>query len=218
MNKNKVLTESFLWLFIGLLICFGVSITATYSPQMMYLIYAPFGMNGFYLWLIVEIVVALILTLRIRKMSSLTAKILYLLYCVLTGISLTGIFLYYTASSIAFVFLATAITFGLFALIGKFTKIDLSKWWVYLFVGLLAVIVLEIVNIFIANNTLNMILCVASILIFCAYIAYDVQRALDENFLSDCENKGIYIAFQLFLDIINIFLDLLRLLGKARDN
>ena len=94
----------------------------------------------------------------------------------------------------------------------------MSKWWVYLGVGLLAIIVMEIINIFLMNNTLNIVLCIVSILVFCAYIAYDVQRAMDETFLSDCENKGVYIAFQLFLDIINVFLDLLRLFGKARDN
>lgn len=218
MKKNNVLSEAFTWLFIGLLLCFGVSYMATSSEQLFLLVYAPFGMNGFKLWLIAEVVVALILTFRIRKMKELTAKILYLSYCVLTGISLTGIFLIYTASSLTFVFLATAITFGIFALIGKYTKIDLSKWWVYLFVGLLAVIILEIVNIFLINNTLNIILCIASILVFCGYIAYDIQRACDDTFLSDCNNKGVYIAFQLFLDIINVFLDLLRLFGKARDN
>lgn len=218
MEKNKVLTNAFAWLFIGLLLCFGVSFVSTYSREMLFLIYAPFGLNGFYIWLIIEVVVALILTFRIRKMKPLTAKILYLLYCGLTGISLTGIFLYYTASSLAFVFLATALTFGIFALIGRYTKLNLSKWWIYLFVGLIAIIILEIVNIFLMNNTLNMILCIASILVFCIYIAYDIQKACDETFLSDCENKGIYVAFQLFIDIINVFLDLLRLFGKARDN
>lgn len=218
MKKNKVLTEAFIWLAIGLLICFGASFVCSYSETMFNLVYASLNGYGYLVWLIAEIAIALFLTVRIRKLAPSTAKLLYLLYSLLTGISLTGIFIFYTASSLAFVFLATAVTFGVFAIIGKTTQVDMSKWWVYLGVGLLAIIVMEIINIFLMNNTLNIVLCIVSILVFCAYIAYDVQRAMDETFLSDCENKGVYIAFQLFLDIINVFLDLLRLFGKARDN
>ena len=117
-------------------------------------------------------------------MQPLTAKILYILYCALTGLTLAGIFVVYTITSIIYVFLATAICFGAFALIGKYTKVDLSKWGVYLFF---------------------------------AYTAYDVKKALDKSFMVEQENKGIYCAFQLFLDFINLFLDLLRLFGNRRD-
>ena len=120
-------------------------------------------------------------------------------------------------TSIIYVFLATAICFGAFALIGKFSKVDLSKWGIYLFFALIAIIILEVINIFVMNNTLNMVLCIIGVLLFCAYTAYDVQRALDKTFLADTDNKGIYCAFQLFLDFINLFIDLLRLFGKSRD-
>ncbi len=217
MGKNKILSEAFMWLFIGLLICFGISYFTSFNPEIAYIVYGSFGGWGYLIFAIIEIALALFLSIRIRHLSPVVAKALYLGYAGLTGLSLTGIFFYYTASSLAFVFLATAVTFGIFAIIGKTTKIDLSKWYVYLLVGLLAIIVLQIVNIFIQNETFNIVLCTISILIFCGYIAFDVQRALDTNFLSDCQNKGVYIAFQLFLDIINIFLDLLRLFGKSRD-
>ncbi len=218
MGKNKLLSEAFTWLFIGLLVCFGISLLTSFSPQIAYVVFGSFGGYGYLIFAIIEIILAIFLTVRIRHLSPIVAKTLYLGYAGLTGLSLTGIFFYYTASSLAFVFLATAVTFGVFAIIGKTTKIDLSKWYVYLLVGLLAVLVLQIVNIFIQNETFNIVLCTISILIFCGYIAFDVQRALDGSFLNDCNNKGVYIAFQLFLDIINIFLDLLRLFGKARDN
>ncbi len=218
MEKNKVLTNAFTWLFIGLLTCFGVSFLSTFSETILMLVYGSFGGYGYLVWCIAEIVIAIILTARIRHLKPITAKILYLLYAVITGLSLTGIFIVYTASSLAFVFLATAIIFGVFAIIGKTTNIDLSKWYIYLFMALLAIIILEVINIFLLNETLNIVLCIISVVVFCAYIAYDVQRATDENFLAECDNKGIYIAFQLFLDIINVFLDLLRLFGKAKDN
>ena len=218
MEKNKVLTNAFTWLFIGLLTWFGVSFISTFSEPLLMLVYGSFGGYGYLIWCVAEIIIAIILTARIRSLKPITAKILYILYAIITGLSLTGLFIVYTASSLAFVFLATAIIFGVFAIIGKTTNIDLSKWYIYLFMALLAIIILEIINIFLLNETLNIVLCIVSIVIFCAYIAYDVQRATDENFLAECDNKGIYIAFQLFLDIINLFLDLLRLFGKARDN
>jgi len=217
MNKNKNLATAFGWLFIGLLICFATSFISSYSETIIYAVYGSLNGWGYLIFAIAELIVAFILVLKIRTLKPLTAKILYIIYTILTGLSLTGIFLIYTGTSICFVFLATAIIFGIFAIIGKTTNIDLSKWSVYLLVGLIAIIILEFINIFVMNSTLNMVICIVSILIFCAYIAYDVQKLNDTNFLANVDNKGIYIAFQLFLDFINIFLDLLRLFGRNRD-
>lgn len=217
MKNNEVLSNAFKWLFIGLLICFGISYVSTLNEDIFILVYGSFGGNAFLVYAIAEIVLAIVLSVRITKMKPITAKILYIGYSLLTGLSLSGIFLIYTASSLTFVFLVTAIIFGAFSIIGKTTDIDLSKWYIYLFVALLAIIILEIVNIFLLNNTLNIILGIVTILVFCAYTAYDVQMAMNNEFLAECENKGIYIAFQLFLDFINLFLKLLRLFGKSRD-
>ena len=217
MNKNEVLTNAFTWLFIGLLICFGTSYITTFNETIFTMIFSAFGGYGYLIYLVLELVVAFILMLRIYKLKPTTAKILYIAYTALTGISLTGIFAVYTSSSITYVFLATALIFGIFAIIGKTTDIDLSKWSIYLFVALIAIIILEIINMFLLNNTLNMILCIVSILVFCAYTAYDIQNAVDKSYMANCANKGIYCAFQLFIDFINIFIDLLRLFGKSRD-
>ncbi len=217
MKKNEVLSNAFMWLFIGLLVCFAVSYISTYSIEIINLLYGSFNGYGYWIFAIIEIIVALIFVALIRKLSPIAAKIMYLLYAALTGLSLTGIFIVYTSTSLTFVFLATAIIFGIFAIIGKTTNIDLSKWYVYLFVGLLAIIILDIINIFLLNKTLNLFTCIIAIVIFCAYIAYDIQKALDPYFLADTNNKGIYIAFNLFLDFINIFIRLLSLFGRSRD-
>ena len=217
MKKNEVLSNAFMWLFIGLLVCFVVSYISTYSIEIINLLYGSFNGYGYWIFAIIEIIVALIFVALIRKLSPIAAKIMYLLYAALTGLSLTGIFIVYTSTSLTFVFLATAIIFGIFAIIGKTTNIDLSKWYVYLFVGLLAIIILDIINIFLLNKTLNLFTCIIAIVIFCAYIAYDIQKALDPYFLADTNNKGIYIAFNLFLDFINIFISLLSLFGRSRD-
>ena len=131
MNRNETLVSAFTWLFIGLLVCFGISFITSVSDSMIQLVYGSFGGWGYMLFLIAEIAVAIYLSVRIYKMKPLTAKIFYLLYAALTGISLTGIFAVYTSSSITYVFLATALIFGIFAVIGKTTDIDLSKWSVY---------------------------------------------------------------------------------------
>ncbi len=217
MEKKNVLVSAFTWLFIGLLVCFGVSWITTFNEDLQRTIFGAFNGYGYLVYLVLEIVVAFILILRIYKLNPLTAKLLYIVYTALTGLSLTGIFVVYTASSLTFVFLSAAIIFGIFAIIGKTTDIDLSKWSTYVLVALIAIIILELINIFLLNNTLNIVLSIVSILVFSFFIAYDIQKALDKAFMSNCENKGIYCAFQLFLDFINIFLDLLRLFGKSRD-
>ena len=211
MENNKTLTNAFFWLFIGLLTCFGVSFLSMNYVDILYT-----KANGI-IFIVVEIAVALALSLFIRKIPPMVARVLYIVYTAITGLSLTGIFYIYTTASICYVFLATAAIFGVFAVIGKTTKIDMTKWWLYLFIGLIAVLVLEIINIFIANNTLNMITCIAAILIFSGYVAYDVNRLVNSSYLEETGNKGIYFAFQLFLDFINLFIKLLRLFGKTRD-
>ena len=179
MEKKNVLVSAFTWLFIGLLVCFGVSWITTFNEDLQRTIFGAFNGYGYLIYLVLEIVVAFILILRIYKLNPLTAKLLYLVYTALTGLSLTGIFVVYTASSLAFVFLSAAIIFGIFAIIGKTTDIDLSKWSTYVLVALIAIIILELINIFLLNNTLNIVLSIVSILVFSFFIAYDIQKALD---------------------------------------
>ena len=216
-NKNQLLSQTFMWLFIGLLVCFGVSYFTTLSDEAIQTVYGSFNGLGYIIFIVLELVVAVALSWGIRKLSPTLAKIFYLVYTALTGLTLSGIFIVYTGSSIALVFLITSILFGIFALIGKYTKLDLSKLGLYLFIGLIAIIIIEIINLFILSNSLNMILIIATIVIFLGYIAYDIHMLLKSNFLDDSENKPIYFAFQLFLDFINIFIELLKLFGKNRD-
>ena len=109
--------------------------------------------------------------------------------------------------------------FGIFAFIGKTTKIDLTRYGIYLLMGLLAVLVLAIINIFVSNEALDMIGCTIGIVIFLGYTAYDMQRISMLNYynLSE-ENMAVIGAFNLYLDFINIFIKLLRMFGKSNDN
>ena len=213
--KNNVIADTFKWLFVGLLVCFGISYCTNMNEDVMALVFGAFNGKAIFVYLVLELVLCIVLSLCITKVSPLVATILYLVYTALTGLSLSGIFLVYTSSSIAMVFLATAVIFGIFAFIGKTTKMDLSKWGTYLLIALLAIVVLEIINIFVMNNTLDIILCVVVIILFAAYTAYDINRLVHTD--NEFPNKGIFFAFQLFLDFINIFIKLLRLFGKRND-
>ncbi len=215
LSKKEVVADAFKWLFIGLLLCFVTSYVTSMNETILNLVYGSLNGYGYIVFIGAELLLCIVLSLNIHKMKHSTAVLLYLLYTALTGLSLNGIFVVYTSSSISVVFLATALIFGIFALIGKNTNMDLSKIGTYLFIALIAIIILEVINIFLLNNTLNIILCIVTIVLFSGYVAYDVNRLLKIG--ENVNNGGIFFAFQLFLDFINIFIKLLQLFGKRRD-
>ncbi len=212
---DKVFSKVFMWLFIGLALTFGVAYTVSTNEAM---VYNLFG-DGKYLFVwIAELLVVIVLSLRIRKMSSMTATILYLLYSGLTGLTLSSIFIIYAITSIIWVFAITAGLLLIFGLVGYFTNLDLTKIGTFLIMGLLGVLLAYLVNVFIGSESLDMGLSVISIIIFLGFIAYDMQ-VIKRNIytIEDENNRAIYGAFQLYLDFINIFLDLLKLFGNSRD-
>lgn len=210
--KNEFLSKVFQWFGIGLFVTFVI---AYFTSTNIYLLSLIFSGPGYLIVFALELFLAIWLSTRIRNMSSGKAKALYLGYSALTGLTFSSVFIVYEMTSIIWIFLASAIIFFIFALIGKKVDIDLSKWGIYLLIILLGVIILEVINIFLLNQTLDMILCVIALGIFVAYVAYDIQKIL--RFYEPTENMAVYGAFDLYLDFINIFLRLLRLFGKQRD-
>ena len=212
--RKKILPQVFGWMFLGLLITFVSAYVVSINTNMLINIYS----GGFYwIFVIVELILAGVLSIRIGKMKGITATCLYLFYTFLTGLTLSLIFVAYEMASIIVVFLVTALLFGIFALIGKFTKIDLSKFGIYLFMGLVGILILYLINIFIANDTIDMIGCILGIIIFLGYVAYDIQRILRSEGTLENRNLAIIGAFSLYLDFINIFIDLLNLFGSSKD-
>ena len=210
--RNEFLSKVFRWFSLGLLITF---ITAYIVSTNIYILALVFSKIGYITIFLAEIFLAVWLSTRIYRMKSSTAKALYIGYSALTGLTLSSIFVVYEIASIIWIFLASAIIFLIFSFIGKRVDIDLSKWGIYLLVILLSSIILEVINIFILNETLDMMLCVIVLGIFVSYVAYDIQKIL--KFYEPSENMAIYGSFDLYLDFINIFLRLLRLFGKAKD-
>lgn len=210
--KNEFISKVFKWFGIGLLITFAIAYFVSTNITLLSLIFSG---PGYIIIILLELFLAIWLSTRIRKMSSGKAKALYLGYSALTGLTLSSVFVVYELTSIIWIFLASAIVFFIFAFIGKKVDIDLSKYGIYLFILLLGAVILEVINIFLLNQTLDMILCVVILGVFVAYVAYDIQKIL--KLYEQTDNMAVYGAFDLYLDFINIFLRLLRLFGRERD-
>lgn len=216
MNKQTLLSKVFMWMFIGLLVTFLTGYLVSLNPNMLL---SLFGGVGYVFCVICELLLVIFLSARISKMSPTTAKVSFLLYSFVTGLTFASIFIVYELTSIIYVFLITALVFGVFAFIGSSTKLDLTKTGTYLLMALLSVLICTILNMFIKSSSFDFVISVISVLIFIGFTAYDVQRVLrlyDNNVLPE-ENLAIYGALDLYLDFINIFLELLKFFGKDND-
>ncbi|MSO64297.1 MAG: Bax inhibitor-1/YccA family protein [Alphaproteobacteria bacterium] len=176
------------------------------TPIMWIVVLAPIGLVWF-------------LAARIHKMSVGTAQMAYWLYAALTGLSLGFIFLVYTPESITKVFFITAGTFGAMSLWGYTTKKDLTSFGSFLIMGLFGIIIASIVNIFLGSAMLSFVVSVVGVLVFVGLTAYDTQQIKNEyDYVSHdgaVATKGaIFGALRLYLDFINLFLMLLRLVGN----
>lgn len=214
LEQNKIFSKVFFWMFIGLAITFGVGYYVSLNENMIYNIFG----KSYWLLVITELVVVIVLSARIRKMQPMTAKILFCVYSFLTGLTFSSIFLAYNIMSIIYVFGITSLIFLIFALLGYFTKMDLTKIGIYLLMALVGIIICSIVNIFVGSETFDLGIMIICVLVFIVYVAYDVQ-VIKRNFyqIDREDNLAIYGALQLYLDFINIFLRLLQLFGKNRD-
>lgn len=210
--NNEFLSKVFKWFGLGLLVTFLVAYAVSINESLLQLV---FSSGATIIIVILELVCAIWLSVRIHKMQTSTATMLYLGYTALTGLTFSSIFILYELESIIWIFLATAILFGILSLIGAKTKINLSGLGVFLIIGLLAIIIISIINMFLLNNTIDLALCIISIVIFMGYVAYDVQKICRINTNND--NIAIIAAFDIYLDFINIFIRLLQLFGKNRD-
>ena len=158
---------------------------------------------------------------RVMQMSVSQATGVFMLYAGLTGVTFSFIFVVYTSASITSTFLVTAGTFGAMSLYGYTTKKDLTSWGSFLFMGLIGIIIASVVNMFMQSTMMHMIITYAGVLIFVGLTAYDTQKIKEMNILgnegTDEDTKeAIRGALTLYLDFINLFLMLLRLMGDRR--
>lgn len=213
--KDNLISKTFLWMCFGLLITFITGYFVAHNEVMLENIY---GGWGYWIFVIVELLLVIVLSARIMRMKPATAKVCFLLYSFVSGLTFASIFVYYAIDSIMIIFLVAAIIFAVMAIIGYTTNVDLTRIGTYLFFALVAVLVVALINIFIGSSTLAMIISIVCVLIFIGITAYDVQKikALENSGLPK-ENLAIYGALDLYLDFINLFIHLLSIFGKSRD-
>ena len=212
--KNNLLSRVFLWMFAGLMLTF---ITGYYVSCNEYTFYKIFSGSGYLIFVLLEIGLVVFLSARVHKMRPNTAKIMFMLYSIISGITFSAIFMTYNIGSIIILFLAAALLFGIFALLGYYTKIDLDKMSTYLFMALIAVVICVIINLFVGNGIFDIIISSIGLLIFVGFIAYDIQKIKKLCDASISDNIAIVGALELYLDFINIFIDLLNIFGGGKD-
>ena len=174
--------------------------------------------------MIVEFVVAIFFAARLNKMSKSAAWVCYILYSVFTGISLSFVLYAYTETSVWVTFVVSCVMFATLSIIGNNTKTDLSKFSGIIVPGLLAIVIVSILNvIFFKNDMIQWLVNYVGIALFLFLIAYDMQKLRDLYAVgfqdSDMGEKYmIYGAFQLYLDFINLFIRLLQIFGRSKSD
>jgi uncharacterized protein len=187
--------------------------------------YTPFGqvmLQSPMVWVLMLAPLALVffISFRIERLSAGTARLLFFVYAAMMGLSLSTIFVVFTATSITRVFFISAASFGALSLYGYTTQRDLSAFGSFLMMGLIGIIIASLVNIFLASSVLEFVISVVGVLVFAGLTAWDTQKIkemyspMDDGSVTG--RKAVMGALSLYLDFINLFMMLLRLFGDRR--
>lgn len=213
------MTGCIAWMVVGLLVS-GLSGFMVFSNVEIFRLVA--GTNLYYVLIILELGLVFMFSMMIMKASVGMLRGMFLLYAVLNGVTLSIIGYIYTGESIIYVFLGTVVYYICLAAYGYLTKDNLGRYLPYVMGGLIALIVVSVINIFMKNDTFYWIMSYAGVIIFSAFTAIDMNiirhkltnYAMEDNSLLN--RIQIAGALNLYLDFINLFLYLLRLFGKKR--
>ena len=218
---RTLMGKVYLWMTLALAVTGLTSLYVASSPGLVQSIFASRG--TFWLLVIAELALVFILSARIMKMSFSTAGIMFALYSVLNGVTMSFIFIAYTSTSIATAFFVTAGMFAAMSFIGFVTKKDLSSFGSFLTMALIGLIIASVVNIFLNSSVMYWIITYVGVLLFVGLTAYDTQKIKqmlieygDE--VNDSTQKLALIgSLSLYLDFINLFLYILRLFGNNKE-
>ena len=212
-----LMRKVYVWMTLALVITGVTAYGVATSPGLMMAI----ATNKLLFWglIIAEFGLVVAISAAINKLSLTTATLLFGLYSVINGATLSFIFAIYTMSSIASVFFITAGTFAVMAVIGYTTKKDLTSMGKILFMALIGIIIATIVNIFLKSTGLQMIVSYLGVLIFVGLTAYDSQKIKQMLLMAPDAGEGaqkiaLLGALSLYLDFVNLFIYLLRIFGR----
>ncbi len=216
-NLRWIMRQVYLWMGAGTLLTAAVAYV-TVNTSLINLAVNPVAVL---VAIIAEFGMVLGLSFGLKRLSASTAMLLFFAYAALNGFTLSMVLLVFDIGSIVSAFVATAVLFGVMSIIGYTTRVDLTKLGTYLMMGLIGLVLAMIVNMFISSGPLDLIISIVGVLIFTALTAYDTQRIgrMAAQVSSDGEagaKLGVMGALKLYLDFINMFLFMLRLMGGGR--
>lgn len=196
------------------LVAYGIGTSETLS-------FALFSSPLSIVFMLAPIGMVVYMSVKATKLSTEAAQMCFWIYSALMGVSMATIFITYTSESITKVFFVTAATFGAMGIYGYTTKKDLTGIGSFMMMGLFGIIIASLVNIFMKSEAISFVISILGVVIFTGLTAYDVQRIKDTYYTvsgnpENAKKVAIYGALSLYLDFINLFISLLRLMGDRR--
>lgn len=214
-ETNNTMIKVFFRMFLGLL---ATGLTAFYTYKSGLYISILSGMS-YGVVALIELVVVLVFSFLFKKLSPLAVTILFYLYAFTNGITLSVIFAAFEINTIFWALFATSLLFGGLALYGYTTKRDMTKFSSILMVTLIAGVIVSLINLFIGNSLVEIVIDWVMLFVFCGFTIYDMNKIknISQELDGDYEKLYIYGAMQLYLDFINIFIRILSIFGKRKN-
>lgn len=208
---NAFLSQAFLWMFAGLLLTAGVAWFVTGNERLL-----AFAQGNFFLLFIAQLAIVVVISGAINRINATAALALFFIYAATLGITIGLIVASYEGASVVLAFLSASAMFGAAAIYGHVTKRSLAGLGGILFMGLIGLLVAIVLNVFLQSTQLTFIISIVGVVLFTALTAYDVQRIQSGDLAAatgSMEKAAVIGALRLYLDFINLFLFMLRLLG-----
>ncbi len=218
-TMGQYTSKTFGWMFAGLLTTFLVAVSG-YVTGWVFLVYSiPYW---HYILLAAELGTVVYMSARVQQMGVGAARALFLVYAVLNGIVFSAYFLLFELGSMVLVFGLTSLFFGIMALMGRVLNLDFSRMRPFMTAGLLFLAGFWLLSMFIDLSQFEMIACTLGIFLFLGYTAYDTHKIKEyyAYYSQDgvmLEKAAVFSALALYLDFINLFVYLLRVLGRRRN-
>lgn len=216
-HVSRIMRQVYVKMFLALVVSALTALAVPYIPALANI---ALSRSGYLVLALVEVGLVMWISAGINRMTSLTATLLFFLFSIVNGATLSIILLVYSPESIMKTFFITAGTFGAMSIYGYFTEKDLTKAGSFLFMALIGLIICSLVNLFANSDGLSWLISIAGVLIFLGLTAWDTQKIKQMAVMMPNAADGRLAtigALSLYLDFINIFLYLLRFFGDSRN-
>lgn len=220
---QNFMVQVYAWMCGGLVVTALAAFWLVQHPQIVTAVLgSTVGLIGV---VIVQVALVMALSAMAPKLSPAAATTMFIVYCAVTGLTFSAVFLAYTMSSLASVFAITAGTFGVMSVYGTVTKRDLTSMGHFLFMGVIGIVIASVVNMFLHSSALHWVISVIGVIVFTGLTAYDTQKIRQLAIMGETgtanvgisrHNASIIGALTLYLDFINLFLMLAQLMGDRR--